>query len=469
MASARSPRDDKLADDLLEYINDSDTQFHAVEQAKARLDAAGYMRLSERQSWDGLRPGGRYYFTRNDSTLVAFAVGARYEPGNGFYILGAHTDSPCFKLKPVSKCTKSGYAMVNVEPYGGLLQHTWFDRDLSVAGRVLIRTEEGSMQHKLVKVPEPILRIPMLAIHLQRDINSTGFNPNKQTECTPLLALQAALQDSEGPAVSEGRHHPWLLHILAKELGVRPEDIVDFDLNVIDTQAGVIGGAEGAFVFVGRLDNLCSSYLGLRALLDSDVSLASEAGVRVLALFDNEEVGSASAQGAAGPVLQDTIARVAAVLGGGAEGAVQRALQASFLLSADMAHALHPNYPDRHDAAHAPRLGDGIVLKHNANQRYATTAVSATLFREVCRQAGVPTADFAVRSDMGCGSTIGPILASGLGLRTVDVGLPQLSMHSIREMCAVADVGHGYRAFLAFYQTVSALDAALEGANAGPA
>ncbi|KAL4425327.1 hypothetical protein ABPG75_009343 [Micractinium tetrahymenae] len=476
--SAPAAADLAIASDLLAYLNASVTEFHAVEEARQRLLAAGFTQLSERQGWEGLQKGGRYFFTRNGSTLVAFAVGAKYEPGNGFMMAGAHTDSPCFKLKPVSKSVKSGYGMVNCEPYGGLLHHTWFDRDLSVAGRVLVR-EGDTLVHRLVSVPKPILRIPMLAIHLQRDLSTAGFNPNKQTQCTPLLAtsIKQKLEGSSGEAAggeaaaagngaaadvsAAARHHPLLLRLLAKELGCRPEDIVDFDLNVIDTQPGVIGGGEDEFIFCGRLDNLCMSYCSLQALIDtcgSAEDLAEETGVRAIALFDNEEVGSDSAQGAGSPVMRDCITRVTQLLAGGAEGAVQRAMRASFLISADMAHALHPNYADKHDPDLAPKLGSGLVLKHNVNQRYATTSISATLFREVCRRAGVPTAEFAVRSDMACGSTIGPILASGLGVRTVDIGVPQLAMHSIREMCTVVDAAHGLRAFTAFFKTISELD-----------
>lgn len=467
---------------MLDFLNVGVTEFHAVDAAVQRLKKAGFTELSERQEWDGLGPGGRYFFTRNASTLVAFAVGQKYEPGNGFMMVGAHTDSPCFKLKPVSKSIKSGYGMVNVEPYGGLLHHTWFDRDLTVAGRVLLK-DGDKMAHKLVKVPKPILRIPMLAIHLQRDLSTAGFNPNKQTQCTPLLAtsikqkLEAGNGSGDGAAAASprgggaaavdaadgaaARHHSLLLRLLAKELGCATDDIVDFELNVIDTQPGVIGGGDDEFIFCGRLDNLCMSYCSLQALIDtcgSADALADETGVRAIALFDNEEVGSDSAQGAGSPVMRDCITRVTQLLAAGAEGAVQRAMRNSFLISADMAHALHPNYADKHDPDLAPRLGSGLVLKHNVNQRYATTSISATLFREVCRRAGVPTAEFAVRSDMACGSTIGPILASGLGVRTVDIGVPQLAMHSIREMCTVSDAAHGLRAFTAFFQTISELD-----------
>lgn len=476
------PDDLAIAKQMLEYINASDTQFHAVAEASTRLLAAGFEQLSERAGWDGrLTPGGKYFFTRSASTLVAFAIGEQYQPGGPFYMIGAHTDSPCWRVKPISKTVKSGYQMVNVEPYGGLLHHTWFDRDLTVAGRVLVRQADGKLAQQLVRVPKPILRIPMLAIHLQRDLSTAGFNPNKQTQCIPLLANSvkeklesgggdddakaAAAPTAGGVGTSEGagaRHHPLLLRLLAQECGCDTGDIVDFDLNVVDTQAGVIGGGEDEYVFVGRLDNLCSSYLATTALIDTssgEGTLAEEAGVRAVALFDHEECGSDSAQGAGGPVMRDAITRVTKVLSKGAEGATQRALQSSMLVSADMAHALHPNYEDKHDSDLAPRLGCGLVLKHNSNQRYATNAVSATLFRECCRRGGVPTAEFAVRNDMACGSTIGPILASGLGVRTVDIGVPQLAMHSIRETCAVSDVGAGYRAFLSFFRHISDIDA----------
>jgi len=387
--------------------------------------------------------------------------------------------------------------MVNCEPYGGLLQHCWFDRDLTVAGKVLVKdnnknnNNNNKVVSRLVKIDKPILRIPMLAIHLNRDIGSEGFKPNKQTQCTPILSAvitDALSKQKEGegdesadkkvskvpPASSlSARHHPLLLNLLSKQLQCSVDDIVDFELNVVDCQPGAIGGGEDEFVFVGRLDNLCSSYCAIRALIDTttagdgdgdgESSLAEETNIRCVALFDNEEVGSDSAQGAGSPLMADTISRVATLLAAtnknkeedGEEGVVQRCLTNSFLISADMAHALHPNYSDKHDSDHAPKLGSGMVLKHNANQRYTTASTSASLFRQVCLRAGVPTAEFSVRSDMACGSTIGPILASGLGLRVVDVGVPQLAMHSIREMCAVVDVAYCIACFRMFYKEFS--------------
>ncbi|EIE23587.1 peptidase M18, aminopeptidase I [Coccomyxa subellipsoidea C-169] len=451
--------DINIAKALLDYINASWTPYHAVEEASRRLHAAGFEKLSERQPWHGLKKGGRYYFTRNASTIVAFAVGGKYEAGNGFHMVGAHTDSPCLKLKPHSKGVKAGFLTVNVEPYGGGLWHTWFDRDLSVAGRVLVREQDRLVQ-KLVKVARPIMRIPMLAIHLYREIGEQGFKPNKQNHVVPVLAT-ALLQEKK----SSEPHHPALLRLLANELKCSTSDIVDFELNVCDTQPGVIGGLEDEFLFVGRLDNLAMSYLSLRALIDSTFgtdALAEETAIKAVALFDHEEVGSASAQGAGGPVMRDTITRVSQAFSEGAVDAPVRAIQNSFLVSADMAHALHPNYADKHEPDHKPQFHKGLVLKHNVHQRYATNAVSATLFRELAKRRGIPTQEFCVRSDMACGSTIGPILASGLGCRTVDVGAPQLSMHSIREMCAVDDMSHTYNHFCAFFKDFSALDASID-------
>lgn len=502
-----------VARDMLSFIDASWTQFHAVAAAASRLEAAGFVRISERASWEGagedpssvvVRPGGRYYFTRSGSTLVAFAVGSRAEPGAPFHMVGAHTDSPCLKVKPVSAGVKSGYAMVNVEPYGGGLWTTWFDRDLTVAGRVLVKTKKRSdedssprIEARLVAVDRPLLRVPMLAIHLQRELSEKGFQPNKQQHVVPVLAsaVKSAVEGNGGVKKTDEKekgngsgsgnntttasssssvakkHHASLLDAIAKELSVDVDDIVDFDLNVCDTQRGSLGGVDSEFVFVGRLDNLAMSYCATAALVDAVGAnsegaaerLADETAVKAVALFDHEEVGSSSAQGAGGPVMRDAMFRVSRALAASFRrgdvssasssttttlpkslgDAAARSAQSSFLVSADMAHALHPNYADRHEPDHRPLFGRGLVIKHNANQRYATDALSAALFREVgarARPAPVPSQEFCVRSDMACGSTIGPILASGLGVRTVDVGAPQLSMHSIREMCAVEDV-----------------------------
>jgi len=564
---------------MVDFINNSWTAFHAVQSCVKTLSAAGFIPLSEREEWS-LVPGGKYYVIRNQSALVAFAVGGRYRSGNGFAIIGAHTDSPCIKLKPLTKLTRGGYLELAVQTYGGGLWHTWFDRDLGLAGRVVVRRpankknkknknksmaqqqqqqqqqvgdedekkeeeeeeeEEDTIREELVRIDRPIARIPMLAIHLNRTIGTDGFKPNAESHLAPLLStlIKAELMkpsekkktskknnnnkatsgvrktgDSSGvsdeqekgeeedeeeeegqvnvimtvkndtqssgkPATQQtDHHHPLLLSILSKELKCAPEDILDFELQLCDVQPAVIGGALEEFIFAGRLDNLAMSWCATEALAatcsnnnsnkgmsgkrsTSSGSLEEEACVRCVALFDNEEVGSVSAQGAGGSFMMDVVTRVSIALGQGREGAVERTKQRSFLVSADMAHALHPNYMDKHESLHQPALHKGLVIKHNANQRYATSSVSASLFREVARRVGLPVQEFVVRQDCGCGSTIGPILSSGTGIRTVDVGAPQLSMHSIREMCGTDDIHFARQHFEGFFTYFTAVDASM--------
>ncbi|EPS62030.1 aspartyl aminopeptidase-like protein, partial [Genlisea aurea] len=467
-----------VAVDLVEFLNASPTAFHAVDESKKRLVSSGYTYLSEREDWK-LEAGGKYFFTRNHSTIVAFAIGKKYVAGNGIYIIGAHTDSPCLKLKPVSKLSKGGYLEVGVQTYGGGLWHTWFDRDLSVAGRVIVREQQKngseSYHHRLVRVEDPIMRIPTLAIHLDREVND-GFKLNKQTHLAPVLAtsIKAELNKSatengtvsseaklQGKTNTTQKHHSILLQLIADKIGCEPEEICDFELQAYDTQKSIISGALKEFIFSGRLDNLCMSYCSLKALIDStssETSLDDEAGARMVALFDHEEVGSDSAQGAGSPVMLDTLSRITGSFVSDPAKLLPKTIQKSFLVSADMAHALHPNYMDKHEENHQPKLHEGLVIKHNANQRYATNAVSSFLFREIAARNGLPVQEFVIRNDLACGSTIGPILASGAGIRTVDVGAPQLSMHSVREMCGVDDVKHSYDHFKAFFLQFSALD-----------
>ena len=458
---------------LLDFINEAWTPYHAVDEAKRRLLKAGYVQISERDAWD-LQPGGKYFFTRNMSTLVAFAVGGQYKAGNGFLVVGAHTDSPCLKLKPKTARTREGYLQLAVQTYGGGLWHTWFDRDLGLAGRVLVR-RGAALSPELVKIDRPILRVPMLAIHLNRDIYTAGFKPNHETELAPVLATEvkgklAAAAGAAKDAAGEwtDAQCPLLLSLLADELGCAPGDIVDFDLNLCDVQPGSVGGAKEEFLFVGRLDNLASSFTALEALLDAE-GLAAEGSVRAVALFDHEEVGSVSAVGAGGSVMLDTIRRAAGAMAEGAEGAVERAMQASFVVSADMAHAVHPNYADRHEPGHKPMMHRGVVIKHNCNQRYATSSVTAALFREIGARRGLPCQEFVVRQDTGCGSTIGPVISASTGIRTVDVGVAQLSMHSIREMCGTDDIDLSKRHFQAFFEDFTQLDATVQVDNLPPA
>ncbi|CAK7325248.1 unnamed protein product [Dovyalis caffra] len=456
---------------LLDYLNESWTQFHATAEAKRQLIDAGFKLLNENEEWE-LKPGGRYFFTRNMSCLVAFAIGEKYSVGNGFHVIAAHTDSPCLKLKPKSASSKSSYLMVNVQTYGGGLWHTWFDRDLSVAGRVIVRGSDGSFLHKLVKVKRPLLRIPTLAIHLDRTINKDGFKPNLETHLIPLLATkpEEASPDTKKKntdSSSKVVHHPLLMQVLSDELSCSIDDIVTIELNVCDTQPSCLGGGNNEFIFSGRLDNLASSYCALRALIDSSESssdLSNKPAVHMIALFDNEEVGSGSVQGAGAPTMFQAMKRIVGCLAHNkvGEGAIERAIRQSFIVSADMAHGVHPNFMEKHEEQHRPEMQKGLVIKHNANQRYATSGVTAFLFKEVGKIHNLPSQDFVVRNDMGCGSTIGPILASGAGIRTVDCGIPQLSMHSVREICAKEDIDIAYKYFKAFYQNFSSIDKKLQ-------
>eukprot|EP00013_Stygamoeba_regulata_P021188 CAMPEP_0177657682 /NCGR_PEP_ID=MMETSP0447-20121125/16337_1 /TAXON_ID=0 /ORGANISM="Stygamoeba regulata, Strain BSH-02190019" /LENGTH=482 /DNA_ID=CAMNT_0019162097 /DNA_START=80 /DNA_END=1528 /DNA_ORIENTATION=+ len=469
-----------LAKDFLSFVNASPSPFHAVDECVKRLKDAGFKKLSEKEDWSSqLQPGLKYYFTRNYSSVVAFVVGGAYKPGSGFNVIGAHTDSPCLKLKPISALSKAGFLQVGVQTYGGGQWCTWFDRDLKLAGRVLTRddsTEEAQLAHRLVHIDRPLLRVPTLAIHLNRTLNTDGFKINEQTQLAPVLATQVKAQLDAAPAAatsesasssSSPHHHPLLLRLLAEEMKCDPQQIEDFELCLADHQPAAIGGALDEFLFAPRLDNLLSSYCSLRALLEyaSDAeAVARETNVQTVACFDHEEVGSKSFQGADSTLIDHFISRVIESLAPAdmkLKNIREMTYSNSFLLSADMAHALHPNYTEKHDEKHGPAIHAGVVLKHNANQRYATSAVSAFLIRQVGKMADVPLQEFVVRQDMGCGSTIGPML-SARGLRTVDVGAPQLSMHSIREMCGVDDVDHYYNLFRSFFRNFTALDARLE-------
>lgn len=426
--------------------------------------------LNENDEWD-LKPGGRYFFTRNMSSLVAFAVGAKYTSGSGFHVIAAHTDSPCLKLKPKSASSKSAFLMMNVQTYGAGLWHTWFDRDLSIAGRVIVKASDGSLAHKLVKVKRPLLRVPTLAIHLDRKVNTDGFKPNLETHLIPLLATKheetsTKSEEAINPS-SKIAHHPLLMQVLSEELGCSADEILSIELNVCDTQPSCLGGGNNEFIFSGRLDNLASSFCALRALMDScklPEDLSNEHAIRMVALFDNEEVGSASLQGAGAPTMFQAMRRIVECLSHDyvREWGFERAIRQSFLVSADMAHGVHPNFMDKYEEHHRPELQKGIVIKHNANQRYATSSITAFLFKEVANLHNLPVQEFVVRNDMGCGSTIGPILATGVGIRTVDCGIAQLSMHSVREMCGKEDVVIAYRHFKAFYQTFSSIDKKLK-------
>ena len=417
-----------LVADLIRYIDRSPTPYHAVAETAARLRAADYHPIGEDEVWE-FAPGDRRFLVRNEGTLLAFEVGAVSPAEAGFRIVGAHTDSPNLRLKPLPDVEAHGYRQLGVEPYGGVLLHTWLDRDLSLAGRVSVATAGGVETH-LLDFGQPLLRVPSLAIHLHREVGKDGLKLDPQRHVVPIIGLQGV---------------PGLLELVASELRAQgvsldgPASVLGFDLMASDTQPAAVAGSRGEFIHAPRLDNLASCHAGLRALLQAGEERASEA-TRVLVLYDHEEVGSRSAQGAAGPILAQSLERVVAGFKGGAPQGMARALALSTLVSADMAHAVHPNYADRHEPAHRPEIGRGPVIKVNANQAYATDSATSALFAALCRDAGFEPQRFVSRSDLACGSTIGPISAARLGVRTVDVGNPMLSMHSCRELAGTADV-----------------------------
>jgi aspartyl aminopeptidase len=416
------------AADLLAYIDRSPTPYHAVAESVRRLAAASFTAIDESEQWE-FAPGDRRYAVRNDGSLIAFQVGAASPADAGFRIVGAHTDSPNLRLKPLADSDRHGYRQLGVEPYGGVLLHTWLDRDLSLAGRVTVR-ENDRVRNVLVDFARPLLRIPNLAIHLQRELRTEGLKLNEQQHLAPVAGLEGT------PPLAE-----WLAtELKAQQLAdVAPDAILAFDLMTYDLQPSSIVGLGGEFLSAPRLDNLASCHAAVTALLSAPAEPAP-AFTRAIALYDHEEVGSRSAAGAAGSFLADVLERTVAGFQGGAPQGLARALAQSMLISADMAHAVHPNYADRHEPGHQPKVGGGPVIKQNAGLAYASDAVTAGEFANLCAQVGVSPQSFVSRSDLACGSTIGPITAARLGIRTVDVGNPMLSMHSCRELAGVADV-----------------------------
>lgn len=415
------------ADDLLAYIHASPTPWHAVAETVRRLDAAGYRAIDERDRWN-LSPGDKVYVVRGGSSIIALELGTSPPSESGYRIVGAHTDSPNLRVKPRAQTTAHGAHQLAVEPYGGVLLHTWLDRDLGLAGRVVVRTAQG-VRSALVRFDRAVARVPSLAIHLDRTVNEEGLRLNAQTHMAPIWALASG---------GEVRLAELLAEAAGAEVGPLSADaVLGYDLCLYDVVPPARGGVRGELLFAPRLDNLAGCHAAVCALLDAR---GPSRATRVIALYDHEECGSTSAQGASSPFLGAVLERVARTLGGGESDAYDRAMARAFLVSVDMAHGVHPNYADRHEPGHRPLLGGGPVIKSNVNQRYATDGETLARFATWCARADVVPQHFVTRSDLGCGSTIGPLSAARFGVRTIDVGNPMLSMHSCREMAAAADV-----------------------------
>ena len=408
---------------LLDFIEKSPTAFQAVDEMQKRLTENGFEVLSEKEYWK-LVPGGKYLVTRNNSALIAFCIPEK--ESRVFHIMASHSDSPSFKIKenPEIKVDNS-YVKLNVEKYGGMLMAPWFDRPLSVAGRVIIRRNDG-LEEKLVDIKRDLVMIPNLAIHMNREVNNcVAYNPQKDLQ--PLFAA--------------GNTDRTLLEIIAEQTGVKKEDIISHDLFLYNRMPGTIWGADKEFVSSARLDDLQCAFASMEGLL----RVQNHESIAVHCVMDNEEVGSGTKQGAASTFLKDTLLRINMGLGRTYEEYLMT-LAGSFMVSADNAHALHPNYTDKTDPTNHPVLNKGIVIKFNANQKYCTDAVSAAIFKELCTKAGVPYQTFVNRSDIAGGSTLGNISNTQVPMNTVDIGLPQLAMHSPYETAGVKDTEYLVRA-----------------------
>ena len=432
---------------LIDFLNASPVNFLAVKTLKERLDAAGFREIKATERIGKIEPGDQIYFTRNDSSLYVFRIGEEKLADMGFHLICAHCDSPTFRIKPNAEMLcEGGIVKLNTEVYGGPIMSTWFDRPLSLAGRVIIKGDHPLCpETRLLHIKRPLLQISNLAIHFNRQVND-GVRLSKQKDMLPILGI----------VINQLESGNMLMNVISEELGVEKEDILDFDLYLYDYTPACTFGVHNEFISSGRLDDLSMVHAGLEALLSADgstsVSVKPSApfATQVLAIFDNEETGSQTKQGAGSPFLSTLLQRIVFAQGGTMEDYF-RSIEKSFMISADNAHAWHPNYSEKYDPTNHPVLGGGPVIKFNAAQKYASDAVSAAVFSEICNQAGVPCQRFVNHSDVAGGSTLGNILASSLPLRGVDMGNPVLAMHSARETASVADHEYCIKAFTEFY------------------
>ena len=422
--------------ELLDFINKSKSAFQSAYEIKSILDSEGYVQIREEDKWD-LKKGGKYYIIKNDSALIAFEIGNGEIESDGFRLIGAHTDSPGFRIKPNPEMlVEEQYLKLNTEVYGGPILSTWFDRPLSIAGRVTLKGENPfKPEVKLLDINKPILIIPNLAIHMNRDIND-GYSFNKQKDTLPLVAIIENKLEKEG----------YLIKLISETLKVDSTDILDFDLFLYEYAEGMIIGANDEFISCGRLDDLWMVFAGLKALINSNKTKAT----KILVALDNEEIGSLTSQGANSSILDNILERITLGLKRERED-YKRALSNSIMISADLAHAIHPNYTEKSDPTNKPMLGKGPVLKIAAGGSYSTDSYASAVFKGICEKAEVPYQVFVNRSDLRGGPTIGPISASKLNIPVIDMGAPLLSMHSIRELATVKDNEYTIKAFTEFF------------------
>jgi aspartyl aminopeptidase len=424
------------SEQLTEFIKNSPTSYHAVDNMKKFLNSAGFESLNENESWC-LKSSKGYYVTRNDSSIIAFIIGAKEPIETGIRLIGAHTDSPCLKIKPNPEIHKKTYLQLGVEVYGGVLLNTWFDRDLSVAGKVTYRTKNNELDVALIDIKKPIAVIPSLAIHLNRDANK-GYIVNPETDMRPILT--ECHKNNED-------FRDILAKKLVSQLSSTSESnnltVIDYDLSFYDTQPPGLIGLKKEFISSARLDNLLSCFAGVQAITKTNKKVTS-----MLACYDHEEVGSTSAIGANGAFMESVLNRLF-----GQIETKSRVVANSMLISTDNAHGVHPNFLDKHDENHSPVINNGLVIKVNANQRYATDSLTSSLLKNLCNDISIPTQSFVNRADMSCGSTIGPISAANIGIKTIDIGVPTFAMHSIREVAGKEDAFYLFQMLSRFLDT----------------
>lgn len=427
----------KFAENMLDFIYESPTQFNAVEVSAETLEKNGFEKLNPKENWK-LEVGKKYYTTKNYSALVAFKVNSDEVEKEGFRIIGSHTDSPGFRIKPNAEMESCGaYLKLNTEGYGGMILSTWLDRPLAMAGRVFLRGENPFKPvEKIVNINKPVCIIPNLAIHMNRSIND-GYKYNKQTDMLPLVGLINKQLEKDN----------YMVKLLASELNVEIEEIIDFDIFLYEYEKGCFTGANEEFISTGRLDNLSMYYSSVEALLDSD----SKSGISIAVGFDNEEVGSSTKQGADSNMLLNILERICISLGKDRQQFFE-AIENSFIISSDLAHAVHPNVNGMADPTNRPVMGKGPVIKVHAGQAYTSDGYSISVYKEICRECGVEYQEFVNKSDQRGGSTIGPISSTHIDIPSVDIGAPILSMHSIRELGCSEDFYNTYKTFVKFYE-----------------